>query len=103
MRNTPILGIALASVALAAGCTKTVRTEYVAADNWNVGEFRNCILDPAGVALLSCAAPSDTDARSMRVVYKGRRARLTEKTSWECLRNERELVCEPENSPPRQH
>ena len=78
--------IALMFALLLMGCT-TVRTEWVAGmDNgWGVGKYRNCTLDPAGEAVLNCAAPDDATAYPTRVIYKGRRAELGKPTQWECL------------------
>lgn len=81
-------------VALALTGCNTVRIESVQGlHGWNVGEYRNCTLDPAGVAVLSCAATSDVVAQQIRVVYQGHRTGLDESTKWECLRETKEITC----------
>jgi hypothetical protein len=75
------------------GC-RTVRIEYVQGlDGWSVGEYRNCTLDSAGVAVLSCAATSDTVAQQIQVVYQDHRTGLNRLTEWECLREMKEITC----------
>ena len=83
-------------VGLLASCrTITTRTEYVAGagEYWHVGEYRICTLHPEGVALMNCA--SEETAIPVKVIYKGQRAALGNKTEWECLRETDDLACEP--------